>query len=93
MKIGFVGLGRMGGNMVLNLIEKGHSLVVYDKSLQAMEDIQRRNVYTKKHQIGTTNIVRDKARKALAPGKKISKTGKIYYEYRKNRVDLVGTKV
>ena len=54
---------------------------------------QRRSVYARKHQVGKTNIPRDQARKALAPGKKISKTGKTYYEYRKNRVDIVGSKV
>ena len=32
MKIGFVGLGRMGYNMVLNLIEQGDEVVVYNRS-------------------------------------------------------------
>lgn len=36
------------------------------------------------------NFDRDLKSKALAPGKRISKTGKIYYEYRKNRSDLEG---
>ena len=30
MRIGFVGLGNMGGPMALNLIKAGHSLVVHD---------------------------------------------------------------
>ena len=30
MKIGFVGLGRMGGNMTERLIARGHSVVVFD---------------------------------------------------------------
>src|SRR5260370_4095465 len=30
MKIGFIGLGNMGGPMALNLIKKGHSLTVFD---------------------------------------------------------------
>lgn len=30
MKIGFIGLGNMGGPMALNLIKAGHTLVVYD---------------------------------------------------------------
>lgn len=42
------------------------------------------------HQLGKTNIKRDKVRKAISPGKRISKTGKVYYEYRKNRSDLIG---
>ncbi len=28
--MGFIGLGNMGSNMAINLIKKGHSLVVYD---------------------------------------------------------------
>lgn len=42
------------------------------------------------HQTGKTNIKRDKVRKAFVPGKRVSKSGKIYYEYRKNRSDLGG---
>jgi hypothetical protein len=45
------------------------------------------------HQTGKTNIKRDKARNALPAGKRISKFGKVYYEYRKNRSDLVGSKI
>ena len=30
MRIGFIGLGNMGGPMALNLIKAGHTLVVYD---------------------------------------------------------------
>src|SRR5262245_38254897 len=30
MKIGFIGLGNMGGPMALNLIKAGHALVVHD---------------------------------------------------------------
>jgi hypothetical protein len=42
------------------------------------------------HQTGKTFKPRDKPRKALPPGKRISKTGNTYYEYRKNRSDLNG---
>lgn len=41
-------------------------------------------------QIGRTNLIRDKKRSALPPGKRISKTGKVYWETRKNRSDLKG---
>jgi len=47
-------------------------------------------VYTKKRQTGSTKIKKDKKRQALAPGKRISKNGKVYYEYRKNRTDIKG---
>ena len=36
------------------------------------------------------NIQRDQGRKALAPGKRISKTGRVYWETRRNRTDKVG---
>lgn len=49
---------------------------------------QRRNLKKGTHQTGKTDIARDKVRKALMSGKRRSKTGKIYYEYRKNRSDL-----
>ena len=44
-------------------------------------------------QVGTTNIKRDMVRKALMPGKRISKTGKVYWETRKNRSDSKGKKI
>ena len=49
---------------------------------------QRRNLKYREHQIGKSNKSVDEKRKALLVGKRISKTGKIYYEYRKNRGDL-----
>lgn len=36
MQIGMVGLGRMGGNMTIRLIERGHSVVAYDRSPEAV---------------------------------------------------------
>lgn len=39
-KIGFIGLGNMGGPMAANLIQKGHSVVVFDVNPEAMESIQ-----------------------------------------------------
>ncbi len=35
----------------------------------------------------------DSKRKALAPGKRVSKTGKVYWETRANRSDARGSKV
>jgi len=49
---------------------------------------QRKSLKVSEHQIGTTIKSIDKMRKALKPGKRISKSGKIYYESRKNRSDL-----
>ena len=36
MEIGFVGLGRMGGNMVTRLLRGGHAVVAYDRSATAV---------------------------------------------------------
>jgi len=41
-------------------------------------------------QTGKTTMSKDKQIKAKAPGKRRSETGKIYYEYRKNRTDVKG---
>jgi 6-phosphogluconate dehydrogenase len=38
MKIGFVGLGRMGGNMVTRLLGGGHSVSAYDRSAAAVQE-------------------------------------------------------
>ncbi len=44
-----------------------------------------------KRQAGKSKSVeRDKKLKALLPGKRRSRSGKIYYEYRQNRSDLRG---
>lgn len=44
-------------------------------------------------QRGTSNTKIDAARKALPPGKRISKTGKIYWESRRSRSDKLGSNV
>jgi 6-phosphogluconate dehydrogenase len=36
MQIGMIGLGRMGGNMVTRLLEKGHDVVAFDRSADAV---------------------------------------------------------
>jgi len=39
-------------------------------------------------QVGTSqSLLRDRGRKALTPGKRISKSGKVYWETRQNRSD------
>jgi 6-phosphogluconate dehydrogenase len=42
MKLGYVGLGKMGFNMVELLLEKGHQVVVFDKNTRALETISTR---------------------------------------------------
>lgn len=43
---------------------------------------------TSHHLNGKSNLVRDNLWKAEPPGKRRSVSGKVYYEYRKNRADL-----
>lgn len=42
MKIGFIGLGRMGSNMVLNLLEKKHKVVIYNRSPQPTKKLAQK---------------------------------------------------
>ena len=39
MKLGVIGLGRMGGNISLRLMKHGHECVVYDHSEKAVDGI------------------------------------------------------
>src|SRR5437764_6477741 len=39
MQLGMIGLGRMGGNMVRRLLEKGQKCVVFDRSPNAVNDL------------------------------------------------------
>ncbi len=41
-------------------------------------------------QTGSSSAAKDRARKALPPGRRVSKTGSVYYERRKNRSDKAG---
>ena len=41
MELGMVGLGRMGANMVRRLLKDGHQCVVFDRSPQARETLER----------------------------------------------------
>ncbi|MDT8394184.1 MAG: decarboxylating 6-phosphogluconate dehydrogenase [Bacteroidales bacterium] len=41
MKIGFVGLGKMGFNMVQRLLKNGHQVVVWDRSASVVKEIEK----------------------------------------------------
>jgi 6-phosphogluconate dehydrogenase len=41
MKIGFIGLGKMGFNMVHRLLEHQHEVVVWDRSAEAIKEIEK----------------------------------------------------
>ena len=42
MKIGFIGLGRMGYNMVERLLKKKHSVIAYNRSPDKVKSIARK---------------------------------------------------
>ncbi len=50
MKLGFIGLGKMGGNMVQRLLLGGHEVVIYDRSEEAI------NLLVKKGAIGANSL-------------------------------------
>lgn len=54
------------------------------RNLRSLPQVAKKNI---------KDIERDKSRKALMPGKRISKTGKVYWETRANRSDAKGTKI
>jgi 6-phosphogluconate dehydrogenase len=39
MKIGFIGLGRMGSNMVRRILHRGHDCVVYNRSPEKVKQL------------------------------------------------------
>ena len=49
--IGFIGLGRMGSNMVLNLIDKKYKVVVYNRSPEATKKLAKKSRVTESHSI------------------------------------------
>ena len=50
MELGIIGLGRMGGNMTLRLLNGGHRIIVYDPVKEAVETL------TAQGAIGSTSI-------------------------------------
>jgi 6-phosphogluconate dehydrogenase len=50
VRMGMIGLGRMGANMVRRLLHGGHQCVVFDRSAGLVEDM------TREHAIGATSL-------------------------------------
>ncbi len=73
----------------MNLFEKEYKK---EKSALGFKSLKK-SLTRRDTQTGQSNLKRDKARKAMPPGKRISKTGKTYYEARKNRSDIFGEQV
>lgn len=62
-----------------------------DRKWSALGKGKSRVLKPVEHQTGTSIKKLDIKRQAMPSGKRISKFGKIYYEYRKNRTDKEGT--
>ena len=58
-----------------------------DKEFNAVGFRSQRRLLRPLKQVGTTTKPVDEAKKGLMPGKRVSKTGKVYWETRKNRTD------
>lgn len=52
-----------------------------------------RNIKITKQSGKYINPLRDSSRRASLPGKRISKTGKVYYETRRNRSDALNSRI
>ena len=46
MKIGLIGLGRMGGNIARRLMKAGHQVVAYDRSAEAVQALAKHADFT-----------------------------------------------
>ena len=40
MRLGFIGLGRMGANMVRRLVRDGHEIIVYNRTPEKSREIE-----------------------------------------------------
>ena len=46
MKLGYIGLGKMGLNMVERLLEKGHQVVAFDRNSDAVAQAREKGAQT-----------------------------------------------
>ena len=65
----------------------------YEKEYKAMGFKNQRKHLRTLEQTGSSNKEKDSSRKALSPGKRISKSGKTYWESRTNRSDKAGSNI
>jgi len=70
-------------------MEKKRAKSVWEK-MGPQAPIERTLPQVKKSNRPQENILRDAARFARQPGKRLSKSGKIYWETRENRSDMKG---
>ena len=60
MKIGFIGLGKMGGNMVKRLLRGGHEVAIWNRSREKTDEIakieEQQNGILKRKYLYSTNF-------------------------------------
>lgn len=83
-------------NTLTKIRVRAKALQRKNKNLKWIPAIKKASVELRKEgkiavQTGTSKTSVDKKKKAKAPGKRTSNTGKVYYERRKNRSDKPGT--
>ena len=71
MKLGFIGLGKMGSNMVTKLLNEGHEVVVWNRSKEKVEDLKVK-IQNSKFEIASQNLkvgdsIEDLAKKLEKP--------------------------
>jgi hypothetical protein len=57
----------------------------------AAKKVAAKKTASKAYQTGSSNKLYDSMKKAQGPGKRVSATGNVYYERRKNRSDMPGS--
>ena len=76
------------GAIILSFVLVGLVLFVFRKKDRRNKRARVLKKYN--YQTGKTNMVKDRMHKAMAPGKRVSRRGNIYYETRSNRSDKDG---
>lgn len=59
MKIGYIGLGKMGKGMVLNLLEKGIEVVAWNRSPEPREEVKRAGAETVENVEDVVKVLRE----------------------------------
>jgi len=63
------------------------------ESAVGLKRLKPKVIYARDTQHGKTDVYRDKRRSAMPSGKRLSKKGNFYFEYRRNRTDKKGGKI
>ena len=54
MKVGFIGLGRMGAGMSRNLIKAGHDLLVYNRTRSLAQEMRSLGAESRRLRLGSS---------------------------------------